>query len=262
MPGSFATARDFIARLGGGLRGLAHEAPSVTDAVREGRKAAFTGESSHSLVGGGARWLADKIKGKPKVDEWLYRNFQRPLKNIDENVGASLAKHLNAPKLFKHVDVLPHSSTIEGNRALMEHTTHSATAPIGKVVKATAPLAASLYAMKLMSGGDEEKTAMAQEDKNELLKESSVALTTAHRRIEAEKLAFVMVEQGKIPPFGDFDSFQEKVAFIMDKNLEAVEQALEMDANLADMGKVAAEASPVVGADSAVTAFYHRLAGE
>lgn len=108
-----------------------------------------------------------------------------------------------------------------------------------------------------MAQNNAEKTA---ENKDELLKESSVALTAAHRRIEAEKLAFSMVEKGKIPPFSDYDTFQEKVASILEKDLKVVEEALDLDADLADMGKVASEKTLVAGADGAVAAFYHKLA--
>ena len=59
---------------------------------------------------------------------------------------------------------------------------------------------------------------------------------------------------------GTYETFQEKVASILEKNLAVVEEALEMDANLADMGKVAAEAPVIAGEDKAVAAFYHKLA--
>ena len=66
-----------------------------------------------------------------------------------------------------------------------------------------------------------------------------------------------MVERGKIPPFETLSQFNEKVASLMEKDLRVVEEALEMDAPLADFGKIAS--SGPAPAD-ATAAFYHRLA--
>ena len=220
-------------------------------------------EGTNSLFGGAANWIAKKLVGEEKAQHGLYDHFQRPLTNMDERAGKVLSKHLAAPKLFTQVDVLPTSRKIGGNHALIEHTRHSATAPIGKAVKFVTPLAAAVGVSNLLARDGEDKMAQQNdptEDKDELLKEASAAFVVAHRRLEAEKLAFSMVERGKIPPFMDYESFQEKVASILDKDLAVVEEALELDADLADMGKVASEKTPVAGADSAVAAFYHRLA--
>ena len=91
----------------------------------------------------------------------------------------------------------------------------------------------------------------------ELLKEAADALEAAQRRNEAVKLAFDMVEHGKIPPFERYSEFEEKVASLMEKDLRVVEEALEMDAPLADFGKIAST-GPVP--TDATAAFYHRLA--
>jgi hypothetical protein len=98
------------------------------------------------------------------------------------------------------------------------------------------------------------------EDKDGLLKEASLNLRKAHRRVEAEKLAFELVEKGKIPAFSSYETFQEKVAEICSKDLAVVKEALAMDAPIADFGKVAEESGIGAGADSATSAFYHSLA--
>ena len=94
-------------------------------------------------------------------------------------------------------------------------------------------------------------------EQKELLKEAASALEGAHRQNDAVKLAFTMVERGKIPPFETLSQFNEKVASLMEKDLRVVEEALEMDAPLADFGKIAS--SGPAPAD-ATAAFYHRLA--
>lgn len=77
------------------------------------------------------------------------------------------------------------------------------------------------------------------DDKNELLKEAADALDRAHKHDEAIKIAFNMVERGKVPPFESYDAFASKVAELEEKNLAVVREALDLDGTLADFGKVA-----------------------
>ena len=96
------------------------------------------------------------------------------------------------------------------------------------------------------------------EDKNKLLKEAASALDQADRQERAQKLAFNMVERGKIPPFHNYQAFQEKVASIASSDLDVVKKALELDAGGSmELGKVA-EATPAQTADASQR-FYNRL---
>lgn len=94
-------------------------------------------------------------------------------------------------------------------------------------------------------------------EQKELLEKAASALEDAHKRQSAVKIAFDMVERGKVTPFETFAQFEEKVASLMEKDLRVVEEALEMDAPLADFGKIAST-GPVP--TDATAAFYHRLA--
>jgi hypothetical protein len=96
------------------------------------------------------------------------------------------------------------------------------------------------------------------EDPNALLKEAADLLDVAQRREDAVKLAFSLVEKGRVPPFETFASFQEKVAGLMEKDLRVVEQALELDVDMPAFGKVAGPSVP----EDATAAFYHRLADD
>ena len=93
--------------------------------------------------------------------------------------------------------------------------------------------------------------------RTELLKQAADALDTAQKRDDAVKLAFNMVEQGKIPPFESYGQFEEKIASLMQKDLRVVEEALAMDSSMADFGKIASSGD--VPSD-ATAAFFHRLA--
>lgn len=99
---------------------------------------------------------------------------------------------------------------------------------------------------------------MASENKNALLKEAASALDKADRHERAEKLAFTMVERGKIPPFHSYTSFQEKVASIETEDLDVVQKALELDTGGAlQLGKVA-EATTAASQD-AHDRFFNRI---
>jgi hypothetical protein len=95
------------------------------------------------------------------------------------------------------------------------------------------------------------------DDKDVLLKEAADALDSAQRRDEAVKLAFSMIERGRIAPFADYNEFQEKVASLMEKDLRVVEEALSMDVDMPDFGKVASSGGQPQNAEQA---FFHRLA--
>lgn len=100
------------------------------------------------------------------------------------------------------------------------------------------------------------------DDKDDLLKEAADALDRAQRREDATKLAFSLVEKGKIPPFDSYEAFQVKVASLLDKDLRVVEEAISLDADLPNFGKVANAGGTVVGGDAATSAFFHTLADD
>lgn len=102
---------------------------------------------------------------------------------------------------------------------------------------------------------------MASEDKNELLKEAASALEKADRHSRAEKLAFNMVERGKISPFHSYASFQEKVAAIAADDLDVLQKALELETGSSmELGKVAEERAS--DSTDAHQKFYNRMTAE
>jgi len=220
----------------------------------------MSGEGTGSIFAWPVQAIARKLKGKSKVDKALYEKLHRPLLNVDEKSGRLLEKEFGTKRLFRQVDVLPTGRKIGGQRALIEHERHSATAPLSKVVKAVTPLAAIMYASNLMSKQSQTKTADAQETtgKEALLNKAAAALEQVHVRQEAEKLAFEMVETGRIPPFQDFDQFEQKVASLMEKDIEVVREALQIESPAADFGKLAEANGP--SGDTPEAAFFHRLA--
>lgn len=249
---AISTARDLI-------RKATRDAPGTSKVVRAGRRAALEDEGTHSIFAWPFMAAARKLKGKDRVNRALYEKYQRPMKNVDEKLGRLLERELGTKKMFRQVDVLPTRRRIgKGKHPVkIEHETTSATAPITKLTRGVTPLAASLYvAEKLDKTGSDP---MAQQGQEELLKEAAAALETAHRREEAAKLAFAMVEKGKVAPFDTYADFEEKIASLMGKNLEVVREALDLDVDLPDFGKVASTGSVP---EDATAAFFHRLAAD
>lgn len=247
--------RDLIRRATSDSKGL----PKI---VREGRKAAFADEGGGSLFAWPVLGIARKVKGKEKVEDFLYSKYHRPLKNVDEKLGRLLEKELGTKKLFRQVDVIPTTRTMgKGKHPVhINHETHSATAPVTKAAKIVAPIAATLFLSEKLSKHGEDQM-LNQEDKSssELLKEAADALDLEHRRKSATKLAFQMVERGKIPAFASFEELEEKVASLLTKDLRVVQEALEIDVDMPDFGKVASSSDIPT---NATAAFFNRLADD
>ncbi len=252
---AIATARDLV-------RKLTAESKGTSRLVRESRREQARGEGMSSLFAWPLLAAMRKIKGKGAVNKALYAKYHRPLKNVDERLGRMLEREFGTKKLFRQVDVLPTRRTMgKGkHRVRIEHETTSATAPVSKAVKVIAPLAATLYVADKLdkTGGENMADEMHIDDKDTLLKEAANALDAAQRRDAAIKLAFDMVERGKVPPFETATQFEEKVASLMTKDLKVVREALELDVDMPDFGKVASDgdAAPM----DAASRFLHRLA--
>jgi len=116
------------------------------------------------------------------------------------------------------------------------------------------PLAAGLYASDKLSG--EKKVAM---DTRHLLKKAADVIEVHRRREEAVKLAMLMVERGKCEPFDSYGRLSEKVAELESKNLDVVREALDMESELVDLGKVASSDVTLKGSSRAEASFWHRL---
>lgn len=238
------------------LRRLTAEAPGTSRLVRRGREEAFKGEGTHSLFLGPLAWLAGKIKGKERVDRAIYEKIHRPLKNIDERAGRAMADAGVAPSLFRQVDVLPTSRRMGGNRALLEHQTHSLTAPIAKTTKVVTPVLAALALSDIASKLETSK----MNDGQQLAKEAAEKLASFVTRDRAIKLAFRMVEEKRCKPFASLEEFEEKVASIVEKDPAIVEQALDLGPVDQRVGDLALEKSAEArAAEDPHAAFFHRL---
>jgi hypothetical protein len=238
------------------LRRLTADAPGTSRLVREGRRRAFTGEGTHSLFLGPAAWLAGKIGDKAKVEKWIYERVHRPMKNVDERAGRALARAGVGKRLFRHVDVLPTSRRMGKNKTSIEHETHSLTAPIGKATRVATPVLAAMALGDLAS----KKEQATMNDGRELAKEAAEKLASFITRDHAIKLAFRMVEERRCKPFGTLEEFEEKVASIVEKGPEVIEQALDIGPVGESVGALSQEkTAEAAAAEDPHAAFFHRL---
>lgn len=244
-----------LSRLANGIFGDIKEIPSI---VQEGRRALHTGEGTHSFVLWPLLTAIKKLKGQNKIDKLLYEKYHRSLINADERLGRILAQHGPSQKLFAVKETLPTKYKLKGLPASVEHETFSASAPVKKLMNVVTPMAAGMYITDKL--GAKTGATMAKDNAKDLMKKAADTIESHRRRDEAVKLAMHMVERGKCEPFKSFSDFEEKVAMLESKNLEAVREALDMDGDLADFGKVASPDTTVpLGSNKAEIDFFHRL---
>lgn len=231
------------------------EVPKI---VQKGREALYKGEGAQSF----ALWpfvtALKKLKGEGKINDIIYNKYLRRVQNADERLGRFLAQHSPSRKLFSTKEIVPTRKKIKGLPAHVEHESYAASAPVSKAMKVVTPFAAGMYLTEKL-GSQQPGAAMANDEAKTLMTKAADAIERHQRREEAVKLAFAMVERGKCAAFESYDEFQEKVAALEDKNIDVVREALEMDADLTDFGKVASEQKAPHGSSGAEMNFFHRL---
>lgn len=242
-----------LSRVARRVFGDVKEVPQI---VHEGRRALHTGGGTHSMFLWPFLAALRKLKGKGKIDQIVYGKYLRRLKNADEKLGKILAQHGPSEKLFTVKETVPAIKRIKGLPASVEYETYSALAPVTKASKAATPFLAGMYLSEKLSPGEKRATM----ETRQLMKKAADIIGRHRRREEAVKLAMLMVERGKCEPFSSLAELEEKVAALEAKNLEAVKEALEMDSDLTDFGKVASPSVEVPkGSSKAEANFFHRL---
>ena len=123
-------------------------------------------------------------------------------------------------------------------------------------MKVVTPIAGGLYLSEKLASG----ATMPDQEARSLMKQAADTIEKYRLQNQAVKIAMEMVERGKCEPFKSYDELQQKVASLAEKNLEAVKEALEMDSELTDFGKVASPQVTVpAGSSKAEMEFFHRL---
>jgi len=198
-----------------------------------------------------------KLKGRNEIDRVIYSKYIRRLKNLDERVGRTFAQHGPSESLFAVKESIPTSRKIKGLKASVEHNGYSALAPVTKASKAATPFLAGMYVSDKLS--KHEKTAGDTMKTRELMKQAADTIEVHRQRDDQIKIAMLMVERGKCEPFSSMSELEEKIASFEGKSLDVIREALDMDTDLADFGKVASNDVVIAGSDRAEMNFFHRL---
>lgn len=239
-------------------RSLFGDSPLVPKIVHEGRKVIGKDQGTHSIALWPVVAALRKLKGKDKVNSVIYDKYLRKVQNADDNIGKVLAQH-GPRKIFTAKEIVPTTRKIKGNPAHVEYEGYKASAPVTRVMKVVTPLSAGMYLSSL--GSKKEGFKDMKKDPKQLMKQAADEIERFRKREEATKLAFELVEKGKCEPYGTYQDFETKIASLLEKDLEVVREAMEMDGELADFGKIASEenTSSVKGFDGATDRFFARL---
>jgi len=96
----------------------------------------------------------------------------------------------------------------------------------------------------LVSKSELEKTASALKAVKAIKARGDELEKTASLRERAEKVAFKLVDRGSIPNFGNWESFNEKVASLMGEDLAVIEKALELNPASLSLGSASTKSTP------------------
>ena len=184
-------------------------------------------------------WGAKKILGSKKVDKAVWKYFQAPIVKADVALGEQaqrLSKAMGGSgKLFSEAKVLPMSKARGKFTGGKEVLVPSFVAPAGKAGKIVIPMLGMMKAEELLKKEkkmDQPKN-ITQADLTktaEMLESLKGQRDDFEKKAHATKLLFKQAELGQIVFPKSHDDFEEKVAKLMHKDLNVVEEAIKMAA--------------------------------
>jgi hypothetical protein len=208
---------------------------SLPNAVKAGLKRTVSGEKPFLLSP--LNWLASKAVGQKKVDELYWKAVQGPILKADMALGSlaqkgSSAIHPGLGKAFTESKLLDMGKKKGLATGKTEYDLPSVIAPVTKASKFVIPLLGAIKLDEIIKGkskmenqkitkADLKKTAglllSLKDQKNQLIKEA-----------KAGELIFKQAELGQIAYPKTHAEFKEKVAQLLRKDLNVVEEAIKM----------------------------------
>ncbi len=203
--------------------------------VEKGLKKSYEGEVPFLLAP--LNWGAKKIFGAKKVNKAVYENFQKPLAALDIGTGQILQKGLGKiTKRGKHTfadkRVLQMKKAKGASSGGKEYYIPSGLAPVKKISAFALPTLGAMKAEELLKG--------KQTMDNRIIKEADLKKTAEmldglnkernilKKEAKATELLYKQAELGQIKMPATFAEYQEKVAELLGKNLEVVEEAIKI----------------------------------
>ncbi len=205
--------------------------------VRLGLRKSYEGEIPFMLAP--FNWAAKKAIGAKKVNKAVYKGFQQPIAALDIGAGQVLQKGLGkitkrGKNFFADKKVLDLKKAKGSSTGGTEHYIPSALAPVKKVSGFAIP---TLGAMKL----EEMVTGRQKKMKdNKIIKEADLKKTAAmlnslneernslKKEAKATELLYKQAELGQIKMPATFAEYQEKVAELLGKDLDVMEEAIKI----------------------------------
>lgn len=186
-------------------------------------------------------WGAKKLLGEKAVNKAVYNSFHKPITALDMGAGQVLQKGLGkitkrGKNFFANKLVLPLEGAKGSYTGGKEAYIPSALAPVQKAGKFVIPTLGAMKLEEIVMGDnimnnikniqetDLKKTAAMleglNEERNKLQKEA-----------KATELLYKQAELGQIIMPKTFAEYQEKVAELLGKNLDVVEEAIKIAAS-------------------------------
>lgn len=254
------------------LKGLGHQvaqaaehvpkffAKAVGDPDHMKALAGYKHQATHSggpdsLLATPAIWAAEKLLGKGKVDDALWKYVSKPALMADIGAGHVLSKiPLVGKKLFRTTEKLPW-----GDKLHKDVERASALAPLTKLRDVSEPF---IIGYGLEKGLEKVRDFRHTRGQNPMEKDASAEVGMADRqlrekvasamlhlhsenkghrkRAHATRLLYRQVEMGLSEMPRSFGEFEEKLATLINQDLVIVEKALELTGGTTKLGEVAA----------------------
>jgi len=173
-----------------------------------------------------------RVPGTNKYKKHYYSSITAPIGKTTAFVAPALASMYIMDKMQKAKN--KKKPKIPDNAQQIYYNGYE---PIVKISNAKEDLMSKTDKV-LIPRTDLEKTAAALKHAK-LYKDKICELEkTASETARAEKLAYSLVEKGKIAPFRNYEEFREKVASLASQDLNVVEKALEFDTGALSIGDI------------------------
>jgi len=242
MPGMGSILSGFVRRGKSLARGGIHD-PQARKAIRGLREQAV-GEKAipGSFVAMLPQWAAGKVLGKERVRGAAWKYVHGPSLATDLIVGRALEKTpLVGKKLFRTKEKIPW-----GKDLYKEVERSSALAPLMKVRDFAAPMALAYAAEKglgALKKGLPPAEGVKQAMDGDLREKVASAMLQLHgenkehkKRAHATRLLFKQAELGLGEVPQSYSEFEEKLASLINQDLEVFEKALELGSDLTKIG--------------------------
>lgn len=181
-------------------------------------------------------WAAKKIVGPKRVDDFYWKAIQKPILDVDTGLGRLGQKALGKnSKFFKDKKILPTKKSKGEYTGSEEVEIPSIMAPASKAGKVVLPLLGAVkieeMANKMKEGNNMNQKVVTKSDLQKTaamlthLKDSNGQLK---KEAKATELLYKQAEMGQISMPKTYAEFQEKVAELLSKDLNVVEEAIKM----------------------------------